>query len=355
MNLALKVWNKNYGEDMDIRKLIQPERLENTDENQKMGNFEFETRDKVFLYSRDDIEKSPKKHLVAATAYANLCGAGIYHDFIKKNKMKYVQKWCRTAHSKTEVDVVNLEGNPKGCRPNIESIVLCPVLRLNLDQFITLQNELNIIKTQAGYHTVTLGLEYPISFVGWGLNKKLEKEFEQGNLKKTGAKYTGFLRYNGSFIKNEEFEYNGEKYVRARHIRSGEDVWLRVEPIPFRIRNWHDLPQSINPKGNGRALFVEVESEEGIMSGLPFFRSSDQNEDAEKIIMWQNSLCRAYLNGYNLHKEIAQGNGNEKFITKQNFDFEGRGFLNEASQHLDMKISQQMQQMSDELGIEDLE
>lgn len=81
--------------------------------------------------------------------------------------------------------------------------------------------------------------------------------------------------------------------------------------------NWDELPKEINPDGTGTAKTIEVISHSALLSG-----SYDD--------IWQNSAIRAYLNGYNLHKEIDGGNGNKLYKNPTNHDFEGQGFLQEA-------------------------
>ncbi len=115
---------------------------------------------------------------------------------------------------------------------------------------------------------------------------------------------------------------------------TGEVSWAVVEPIVWNVRNWDDLPREINPKGTGKAKFIDIQTEEGILSGLPFYpRCGDEKG---RDTMWQNSVIRAYLNGYNLHKEIDRGNGNKKYKAERNFNFEGHGFLQEAGLNAEM-------------------
>ena len=51
---------------------------------------------------------------------------------------------------------------------------------------------------------------------------------------------------------------------------NGEYAWFKVELIIWIIRNWEDLPTVINPRGNGTAKYIDLKSEEGIMT-LPFY------------------------------------------------------------------------------------
>lgn len=65
-------------------------------------------------------------------------------------------------------------------------------------------------------------------------------------------------------------------------------------PIEWRILNWHDLPKSINPKGNGKATTLDLFSV-NILEEMPYQTSqlSFKHEN-----QWQKSLVRSFLNGY---------------------------------------------------------
>ncbi len=326
-----------------------------------------DTEDKVFLYSGSEMCDRPEKEgygYVYATDYAVMCGAGT-HDYDGDGYKDKPKRWkkCRSCNGteKKNVEYFDSSRYPRSAPWNT-CFVSYPVLHLDLESFISAhaQSAVRIGSKHLGskhylgdicFHTATIGLEFPKTYVGEILDKKLTSLKNNGQLRKTGAKYTGFMRDDRSFVQNEEYEYNGERYVlievkkdecnkynRLENHKicpeTGEYAWAKVEPILFQIQNWDDLPRSINPEGNGSAKFVEMETEEGIISGLPFYPKSGKSEFA----MWQNSLDRAYLNGYNLHKEIDKGNGNKKYKALENFDFEGKGFLFEASQGLGLHM-----------------
>ncbi len=346
---------------MNISEMILPTELNNTDKYQRMGDSAFDTEDKVFIYSGGKMsQQKAKNRQVYLTDYAVMCGALCYTSS-KKNHKKIGLAWCRTAYSRTDVeDICNVSSF---IIAEAECLALCPVMCVKIDDFISLSG-LHINENQRdGNITATIGLAFPKSYVGKELSKELDSLKQQASLKKTGAKYTGFMRQDGSFVQNEEYEYNGERYVytevKKHDIDSayedgtpchetGNFAWAKVEPITFRIQNWKNLPTSINPNGKGKATFVELQSEWGIISGIPFYPKTENTTGT----MWQNSLCRAYLNGYNSHEEIERGNGNKEFKATENFDFNGKGFMYEASQQ--MMVTMQKQSL-DELGIEGLE
>ena len=45
--------------------------------------------------------------------------------------------------------------------------------------------------------------------------KELEKLYNAYKLTPTGKTYTGYMKGDGSFQQNQEFEYGGKKYVRV--------------------------------------------------------------------------------------------------------------------------------------------
>lgn len=155
------------------------------------------------------------------------------------------------------------------------------------------------------------------------------------------------MKEDGSFEQNQEFEYGGKKYVRViskkydndseykdktKAPEDGTPMWAEVQPIKWKIKNWDELPRSINPIGNGTAKTIYVKSEEGIMSGIPFYPEYGKTEHT----MWQNSPLRAIFNGYDLHEELSKGNGNKRYKSDKNYCFKGKGFLQEA---LDSSLS----------------
>lgn len=84
------------------------------------------------------------------------------------------------------------------------------------------------------------------------------------------------------------------------------------------------MPTSINPKGNGKATYIDVRTEEAIMSGIPFY----PNDNDENISFWQNSSVRGFLNGIDVRN--IRTNGNRNYTSPNGGNFSGHGFLQEA-------------------------
>lgn len=114
--------------------------------------------------------------------------------------------------------------------------------------------------------------EYPRTNLDEELSQNLEELYNSGkiklDIKVTGRWYSenGQKSLSKNFVSKHspEFEYKGNRYVRviSNPYDSGKDIeysngtnvgkkgtvrWVKVEPISFIIRNWDDLPKSINP------------------------------------------------------------------------------------------------------------
>ena len=345
--------NKSLTTKTDLKSFIVPTKLENTDEEQKYGDSSFDTKDLIYLESLLDVKNiQEEERVVYPTDYAVMNGCERSRSnsgFLGKRTCKI---WLRTATAddKLYVHFMDSIGYDKSEIVWIRQMAVCPALRLDLSKVVSARKlSQDIFKTNAVankngrvlYHTIEFG-EYPKSYVGEMKNKGLEKLYSENKLFKTSKSYTGMMDKHGEYEFYPEFEYQGQKYVRfvakynvEAHIRTEmmistsktqPPIWVKVEPITWKIKNWEQMPFSINPQGTGSADFIDLRSENGITSGIPFY--TDIND--ENCSMWQNSVIRARLNGYNLHREIAGGNGNSKYIAEKNFDFTKHNFLNEA-------------------------
>ena len=161
------------------------------------------------------------------------------------------------------------------------------------------------------YHTIELG-QYPKNSVDNNLNNTLETLFNNGKLsqelKPTGLTYTMYNHSSNAFAPKfvPEFEYLGKKYVRVKPSASFNPLnaehlmhdiqWVEVEPIKCKILNWAKLPKFINPKGSGIANTIELMTEDGLISGVPYFPQDMFNVQKQYF----NSSIRGFINGLNL-------------------------------------------------------
>lgn len=365
--------NKTLTKKIDLKSFIVPRGMWNEE-----GNY---TKDLVYCHSSDDLKKIPfNERCVYPTDYAVMNGCWMrrpsdHHGylylsdnldrfldlikdcdyqtqkmFITHEKRLSCRVWLRSPDGVDRAYLTDWDG----CR-GTEYVAsndqgICPALRLDISAVISArkssQDVFKIGECKSGYgnlihHTIEFG-EYPKTYVGKKMNKKLEKLYSRKKLANTSKIYTGHIDGNGKFASHSEFEYEGQKYVRVitekgddesqfsdgtMAPKSGTPLWVKVEPITWKIVNWEQMPRSINPQGAGSANFIAVRTENAITSGIPFYI----NRVDENCSMWQNSAIRAYLNGYDLHLEIvAEGNGKHKYIAKQNYDFTKNNFLTEA-------------------------
>lgn len=186
------------------------------------------------------------------------------------------------------------------------------------------------------FHILYFGF-YPQSIVSGDLEAELNNVFEyytdpilisqnmQGiqhqAIRPTGRSYPALSKKSLAF--DLEYEYNGERYVRAKNYRATNNpfakkvhfsnganatkirkdtnnyIWFKVEPIEWVILNWNMLPKELNKDGSGRDNVIELVAKNAILSNVPFAKSL---KDDDKHL-WQSSLVRAYLNGYDLNEE----------------------------------------------------
>ncbi len=337
----------------ELKDFIVRTRLGNTDENQRVGDSEFDTQDFVFFETRDEVRNIPdEERYIYASDYAVMNGA-LHSLRMRGPKGRHsTWHWLRSAYSQYDVNYVSVEGLLNFNSPYKKGAGLCPALHLNLSSVISARSasrdfKIEPFKDKSGkilYHTIEFGF-YPQDKAK--NNVELERLFKARKLTPTGKTYTGYMKEDGGFEQNQEFEYGGKKYVRViskkydndseykdktKAPEDGTPMWAEVQPIKWKIKNWDELPRSINPNGSGTAKTIYVKSEEGIMSGIPFYPEYGKTEHT----MWQNSPLRAFFNGYDLHEELNKGNGNKRYKADRNYNFKGTGFLQEA---LDSSLS----------------
>ena len=331
----------------ELKDFIVRTRLDNTDENQKTGNSAFDIQDFVFFETKDEVENiKDEERYIYASDYAVMNGAFLGGQRRSPKDRQSTWYWLRSAYSKNHVYYVRSDGSLDTKDADREGAGLCPALHLNLSSVISARSASSDFKIESFKDKSGKILYYTIEFGSYPQDKaknsgELERLFNAHKLTPTGKTYTGYMKEDGSFQQNQEFEYGGKKYVRViskkydndseykdktKAPEDGTPMWAEVQPIKWKIKNWDELPRSINPNGNGTAKTIYVKSEEGIMSGIPFYPEYGETEHT----MWQNSPLRAIFNGYDLQEELNKGNGNKRYKAGRNYNFKGKGFLQEA-------------------------
>jgi len=237
-----------------------------------------------------------------------------------------------------------------------------------------------------------------------GMLKKTGKSYVGQQVFESKWNYNDYDTHSQKTLKNLEYEYNGKKYVRVtssyrdmgivkdpycrisekarrytidhalkdghKRPENGGVKWVEVKPIKWIIRNWNDMPKEINPQGTGKAKTMILRSELAINT-MPYFilAPNEKKPHAQykeiylgggivkdmfmgygsaRGCIWQNSLLRAYLNGYNIAQELEKGNGLKSLGRKENFDFTDSGFLNEAFDYDLEKLYERRNKVSEE-------
>jgi hypothetical protein len=352
----------------DLRSKIIPTTIENTDEFQKTGNKKFNTTDLIYLDSYNeqyDGKKTDMERRISATDYAQMNNAYINNNYTTRTGRKTTWVWLRSANNSSRVDCVKVSGYLSYEFFYNSSAGLCPSLHYHLPSDISARSALRFFKNRDQgeeleqfdirevkdtegkiiYHTLQIG-EYVKTKVDEDLSRTLELLYHGGKIQEgilcTGRWYSGngqkeiFEDYAGKH--SPEFEYQGERYVRVvsspyaeynrysdgtQSGKTGTIRWSEVEPISFVIKNWDEMPKSINPKGNGRAKYFDLRAEEAITSNIPFY------SDIDYPTMWQNSSVRGFCNGIDVRN--IRSNGNIKYGASHGGNFTGEcNFLNEA-------------------------
>lgn len=357
----------------DLRSKIVPSIITNTNKSYKKGNKKFNTTDLIYLDSYDeqfDNQKTNRQRRVSATDYAQMNNA--YKSCCYTTSTGRATTWAnlRSAFRKGVVYAINDDGDWHSEYTYIKTSGLCPSLHYQLPSNISIKGKLKLkkkqeciekseeleeldireVKSKNGeviYHTLQIG-EYVKTKANEDISRTLEALYNKGKTKKeilcTGRWYTG----NGTKKNNKdyagkhspEFEYQGERYVRVVSCPCSEEDkysdgtlsgtvgtirWGKVEPISFIIKNWDEMPKSINPKGNGKAKYFDLRAEEAIISNIPFYPDNDEANSE----MWQNSTIRGYFNGIDVRN--IQSNGNPQYNASCGGNFTGEcNFLNEA-------------------------
>lgn len=257
------------------------------------------------------------------------------------------EPWLRSAFSDCAVYCVDTGGLYSYCSVDIENRGICPSLSLHLPSNISVRNlsrEIGeVSEVKPGYilplyHTIKLG-EYPKTKVPLSLHQELESMYNGGHLRGglicTGKLFTTNGRQDSTeyFLskQNPEFELGGERYVRVtlwhktnrRQYyedgstvgRTGKVQWVKVEPITFRIENYNEFKK-------GKAKTLELESDEIILCGLPFYPCHNHDNSA----MWQNSLIRAFVNS----AKTSEMDGDPEYEAPLKWDFRNSGMLYQA-------------------------
>lgn len=356
----------------DLRSKIIPATIRTRD--RYYYDEKFNTTDLIYLDSYDeqysyDEQCNPKRtykeKTISATDYAQMNNAFSFKVNTTRTGRQTAYAWLRSATLGNRVDYVSSGGDWCSAPVVKRSVGLCPSLHYHLPSDISARSALQKNRDESEeleqfdirevedtegkiiYHTLQIG-EYPKTKVDESLSRTLEALYHGGKIQEgilcTGRWYScngqqkDYQDYAGKH--SPEFEYQGQRYVRVVSYpfseydrysdgtpsgKVGTIRWAKVEPISFVIKNWEEMPKSINPEGNGKAKYFDLRAEEAITANIPFY----PNRYDENSTMWQNSCVRGFFNGIDVRN--IQSNGNIKYGANRGGNFTGEcNFLNEA-------------------------
>ncbi|MBE5735690.1 MAG: hypothetical protein E7361_04530, partial [Clostridiales bacterium] len=330
---------------MRLEDIIIPKNLKNT-LSYGVERAGMTTEDKVYLYSAEEVMKSSNRaRAIIPTDYAILNNAMVNFDYGYSMLRSSSEGDNRVDNIDYDADLIT-----SGISVHDTQYIVAPVM--NIDESAVLAGTLNIKDISARYdvseddtHAVEFG-EYPKTYVDNIVNKKLEELYTSGGLTPTGKAYFCGVGGDSGLTPLYNLEYmtrDNDKYVRVFSRKYDSDsilsdgtelpeeekpFWVRVEPIEWRIMNWDNLSTMINPNGTGEDDYLELQTQYGIISGIPFYPKNE--DESEACVLWQNSTIRGYLNGINVNNIKENGNPDYSAPNGGDFSIYNGGFLGEA-------------------------
>ena len=215
------------------------------------------------------------------------------------NSLKGRTGWVYTRSSDGDGDVrgVNGDGSRYDKYRYTRNGAVRPAL---LSSFIFSQISPNRVRGYNGTEEVEYG-EYPQYAPDSDVQRRLENEYKNGNLRQTGRNYTfdktEYDDYDQYFqpVTYEEYDYNGKKYIRIRansdygsnsfklsngeSYRNGDYVWVEVSPVKWLI---DDKTQTLVSK---RGLLAGIRFHTKDRSYNGDFSTTDMKEYLDKHML----------------------------------------------------------------------
>lgn len=215
------------------------------------------------------------------------------------NSLKGRTGWVYTRSSDGDGDVrgVTEDGSRSYPYRYLRSGAVRPAL---LSSFIFSQISPNRVRGYNGTEEVEYG-EYPQYAPDSDVQRRLENEYKNGNLRQTGRNYTfdktEYDDYDQYFqpVTYEEYDYNGKRYIRIRansdhgsnsfklsngeSYRNGDYVWVEVSPVKWLI---DDKTQTLVSK---RGLLAGIRFHTKDRSYNGDFSTTDMKEYLDKHML----------------------------------------------------------------------
>lgn len=287
----------------------------NYDSNNTENSYDF-----VSLMTEDEFLSLPKTlRAIIPTDYTKLLG---FKSFVDQSYNKIILNGGLCGSTNGVNSISDCQGIAQSIRPVISLGLTNKYTENGLLNLTSQQNDefnsiIRSIKRRIIDGKIWAFLEvgtFPQTYVGESLNSELEWQFLFGGnsskLKPISRLYVGEEGLGVSPFYHQEFEFCGERYVRvcnrnmsAMTMSNGEKIigsrtsgsvfWVKIEPVRYYILNWDNLPSSINPKGNGKDNFINLVTQNSIMTSIPnYFQESE-----ERVNDWQDYRVINYLNG----------------------------------------------------------
>jgi len=216
------------------------------------------------------------------------------------NSLKGRTGWVYTRSSAGDGDVrgVNRDGSRSYSYRYERNGAVRPAL---LSSFIFSQISPNRVRGYNGTEEVEYG-EYPQYAPDSDVQRRLENEYKNGNLRQTGRNYTfdktEYDDYDQYFqpVTYEEYDYNGKKYIRIKansdyghgskfklsngeYYQDGDFVWVEVSPVKWLI---DDKTQTLVSK---RGLLAGIRFHTNDRSYNGDFSTTDMKEYLDKHML----------------------------------------------------------------------
>ena len=215
------------------------------------------------------------------------------------NSLKGRTGWVYTRSSDGDGDVrgVSRDGSRSNEYRYLRNGAVRPAL---LSSFIFSQISPNRVRGYNGTEEVEYG-EYPQYAPDSDVQRRLENEYKNGNLRQTGRNYTfdktEYDDYDQYFqpVTYEEYDYNGKRYIRIRansdygsnsfklsngeSYRNGDYVWVEVSPVKWLI---DDKTQTLVSK---RGLLAGIRFHTKDRSYNGDFSTTDMKEYLDKHML----------------------------------------------------------------------
>ena len=345
----------------ELKSLILPNMLENSNSESQYEKDTFNTEDKVFIPASWEIAmRGFDVNIASLTDYAILNYVDKDHiattniDRVLSHKNDPFPYYLRDSWKNPQLKHDNLNKcESLGCYHHCESDVRAGVRPcITIDASVLKKHPSLLYKFNVKEETNSAGeLVYATMEFGSFPQSIVKDDDLKSHLRNCISCHTGKQMFVGmcimsgkeifaDIVKNDNDKYLFLGYLALGDIdnyfsafkhgkRPKESPFLvfKFEPIRWIILNWNQLDKSINPNGTGETTEMKLMAEKVLLE-LPFYNGGVDNKKNKYGFMWQNSTIRAYLNGIDVNQ--IKSNANMEFLAEKGENFMGKGFIDVA-------------------------